>query len=319
MAFVKIHGTILDSSVWSESHATRIVWITMLAMADENGVVGASVGGLGRRAVVNRGECEDALEILLSSDPDSRDGTDGQRIEKVPGGWLILNHGNYRDRRTKAQIQTAERVRRHRAKDKAERDAVTGNEVTEDLPTSPPDTEGEAEGEPDPDPETRPPATSTPIVGGGEGPGYPGGVAQVVSRTVVEERSMSGVLHAIDEVRRQVEAETREKIGGLTQRPDKLDGLAAAVDEYGLPRVLEVVYFRCEQVATGEVVPQLWRRLFSGDGFHAAEEQLRKSDKAVQNARELLAERKSEPVADDTERQHIGDLAEVVTFPRPRD
>ena len=39
MAFVKLHGSILDSSVWGESKATRLVWITMLAMADGEGTV----------------------------------------------------------------------------------------------------------------------------------------------------------------------------------------------------------------------------------------------------------------------------------------
>ena len=114
MAFVKIHGELLDSSVWSLPHATRIVWVTMLAMADQNGIVAASVDGLARRAVVTLKECETALKVFLGPDKHSRDGTTGERIEKVPGGWLVLNHAEYRDRRTTMQIATAERVRRHR-------------------------------------------------------------------------------------------------------------------------------------------------------------------------------------------------------------
>jgi len=121
VSFVKIHGEILDSSIWGESHATRIVWITMLAMADADGIVEASTGGLARRAVVSREECEAALAVLLAPDPDSRDGTTGERLEKVPGGWLILNHAEYRDRRTHAQIQTAARVARHREKKRKKR------------------------------------------------------------------------------------------------------------------------------------------------------------------------------------------------------
>jgi hypothetical protein len=116
MSFVKLHGSILDSSVWSQPHAVRIVWIAMLAMADENGVVSASVDGLARRAVVTIAECEQALAVFLGPDQHSRDGTTGERIERVPGGWLILNHKDYRDRQTRQQALTAARVARHREK-----------------------------------------------------------------------------------------------------------------------------------------------------------------------------------------------------------
>lgn len=114
-AFTKLHATILDSSIWQEPAHVRLVWITMLAMADADGVVQASVGGLSHRARVTREECVDALERFRSPDHDSRDGTTGERIEDVIGGWLLLNHANYRDRQTHQQTVTAERVRKHRA------------------------------------------------------------------------------------------------------------------------------------------------------------------------------------------------------------
>lgn len=145
MAFVKLHGTILDSSVWAEPHPIRIVWITMLAMADEDGIVQASVGGLARRAVVSIEECRTALDRFLGPDPDSRDGTTGERITKVPGGWLVLNHAQYREKRTEAQIATAERVARHRAK-KRMVDAVTRNDVSHGNGFPPSEAEAEAEG-----------------------------------------------------------------------------------------------------------------------------------------------------------------------------
>ena len=63
--------------------------------------------------------------MFLSPDPDSRDGTSGERVEVVPGGWLVLNHANYRDKQTRQQAQTAIRVARHRAKI-----GVTRNDVT---------------------------------------------------------------------------------------------------------------------------------------------------------------------------------------------
>lgn len=135
MSFTKLHATILDSSVWLEPAHVRIVWITMLAMADQHGVVHASVGGLAHRARVSKEECEEALAVFLGPDPDSRDETSGERIEKVAGGWLVLNHANYRDRQTKQQALTAERVARHRAKHAAP--SVTERYVTDGNATSP--------------------------------------------------------------------------------------------------------------------------------------------------------------------------------------
>lgn len=113
--FVKLYGTILDSSIWGEPHATVRLWITMLAMADQNGAVNASVGGLARRANLTREECDAALTTLLSPDPDSKSPEhEGRRIEAIEGGWLVLNHRAYRDLRTDKQIEVAERQRRFR-------------------------------------------------------------------------------------------------------------------------------------------------------------------------------------------------------------
>jgi hypothetical protein len=132
VGYTKLHSLILDSSVWQEDAGTRLVWITLLAMADQDGVVNASVGGLAHRARVSREECERALEVLAGPDPDSRDGTTGERIEKVVGGWLLLNHANYRERQTSQQAAVAERVRRHREakKESGALQSVTDDNVT---------------------------------------------------------------------------------------------------------------------------------------------------------------------------------------------
>ncbi len=82
----------------------------------------------------------------------------------------------------------------------------------------------------------------------------------------------SGVLFEIDQVRRTVEAETGARIGGLTRRVDKLDGLGPALEESGLEELLAVVRHRCERVAAGDLDQRLWRRLFTGDGYNAARE-----------------------------------------------
>lgn len=131
MPFVKIHQTILDSSIWLEPHPTRLLWITMLAMANEFGIVEASPSGLAARARITRDEMLVGVECLSSPDPDSKSQEyEGRRIEIVPGGWLVLNHMEYRDRRTTQQILTAERVRRH--KERKAKQAKSG-EIKEPL------------------------------------------------------------------------------------------------------------------------------------------------------------------------------------------
>jgi hypothetical protein len=115
--YTKLFQSILDSSIWQESHQTRIVWVTMLAMADQHGEVQASVPGLAKRAGVTVSEAEDAIAVFSRPDRYSRTPDhEGRRIAKIDGGWEILNHAKYRfeaslqDRRDKA----LERQRRRR-------------------------------------------------------------------------------------------------------------------------------------------------------------------------------------------------------------
>jgi hypothetical protein len=119
--FVKIYGTILYSSIWSESNATRLVWITMLALADRDGLVRSSTRGLAYAARVTDEECREALRVLSSPDPDSRSAEhEGRRIEVLEGGWVLLNYSAYRDMRTEDQIAAAEKKRRQRSMAKRE-------------------------------------------------------------------------------------------------------------------------------------------------------------------------------------------------------
>jgi hypothetical protein len=116
--WTKLHSRIVVSSIWQEPDHVRLLWITMLAMADADGIVEASVGGLAKVANLSPELTREALETLMGPDSDSSDETTGERILAVPGGWFIINHASYRDRRTKQQEATAERVRRCRERKK---------------------------------------------------------------------------------------------------------------------------------------------------------------------------------------------------------
>ena len=101
MFFTKLVSSILTSSIWTEDDHTRLVWITMLALADREGYVGASIPGLASVARVPIESAAAAIKKFLSPDPYSRSTAfGGRRIEEAIGGWLILNYAEYRRRST---------------------------------------------------------------------------------------------------------------------------------------------------------------------------------------------------------------------------
>lgn len=95
--YAKIFSSILASSIWAEDDRTRLVWITMLVMSDENGTVRSSVPGLAHMARVPIADCEVAIRKFLSPDPHTLTAAhEGRRIEALEGGWRLLNHEKYK-------------------------------------------------------------------------------------------------------------------------------------------------------------------------------------------------------------------------------
>jgi hypothetical protein len=119
--YTKLFSSIVTSTIWSESNETRLVWITMLALSDKNGIVPASVPGLANLARTSVEKCEEALAVLSSPDKYSRTVEfEGRRIEKVDGGWRLLNHGKYRrmlsEQERREYLATKQREYRSRSK-----------------------------------------------------------------------------------------------------------------------------------------------------------------------------------------------------------
>jgi hypothetical protein len=137
MAFVKLDCGILDSSLWSEDLSVRVVFLTMLAMSDANGLVAATAPGIAARARLSLDDTRAALDVLSSPDQDSRSLADeGRRIRRVDGGFFLVNYEQYRAR----DYTAAARKQRQRQRD-VTRDIVT---VTRDIVTV---TQAEAEAE----------------------------------------------------------------------------------------------------------------------------------------------------------------------------
>lgn len=138
--YAKVFSDIVHSTVWREDVYTKVVWITMLVMADRHGLVMSSIPGLADAAKVSLEQCLSALEVLSSPDKYSRTKEfEGRRIDEVDGGWLLLNYEKFRSRKDdeEQRIRTADRVRRHRLKllGRTETDNVTENvTVTQSNP-----------------------------------------------------------------------------------------------------------------------------------------------------------------------------------------
>lgn len=159
--FTKLFSSITESTVWCEPSSTRIVWITMLAMADHAGRVWGSVPGLANRARVSIPEAQAALETFFSPDQYSRTPDhDGRRIEAIDGGWRLLNHAKYRGIRDEESIKESKRKyaerRRAEEKEKVEKSRTASNSVDRDRANAEADTEADADTEAKKDQKLRP-------------------------------------------------------------------------------------------------------------------------------------------------------------------
>lgn len=119
--FTKLFSGIVFSTVWQEPLQVRVVWVTMLALANAKGEVMASVPGLAKASGITLEECEAALARLKEPDPYSRTKDhEGRRIGDIDGGWLVLNYLKYRNLRhaDERRMANQEYVRQHRARKK---------------------------------------------------------------------------------------------------------------------------------------------------------------------------------------------------------
>jgi hypothetical protein len=116
----KLFSSILDSSIWLEEPTTKVVWVTLIAAMNEDGFAHFSaIQNLANRAVLSVEVTQAAVKILESPDPNSADKEfDGCRIERVPGGWMVLNAKKYHDLTTRAiaKEKVRKRVEKFRIK-----------------------------------------------------------------------------------------------------------------------------------------------------------------------------------------------------------
>lgn len=144
----KLFTKIVDSSIWLEPTPTRLVWVMMIAVMDEDGFCQfASAANVAHRARLSLDETAEALRVLESPDPNSADPDfGGRRIEKVPGGWMVLNAPKYRDIVTREIARERNRQRVAKCRE-AKRDVMKRNGDVMDGNGSVTPSEAEAEAE----------------------------------------------------------------------------------------------------------------------------------------------------------------------------
>jgi hypothetical protein len=125
LAFTKLFNKIVTSSIWSEDDKTRIMWITMLALADRNGYVAAALPGLADVARMSLDDAKAAIEKLEAPDPYSRTTLyEGKRIIRVAGGWEIVTYDLHRkllsaEERKQYKAEWAAKRRRQESRQKS--------------------------------------------------------------------------------------------------------------------------------------------------------------------------------------------------------
>lgn len=138
--FAKLDSGIIDSTLWTEPHDVLRVWIALLAKCDSFGLVRAAVPAMAHLCFVTVERFEAIIESLCGPDEHSRtEENEGRRLQKVDGGWCIINYILYREMMQRKAMSHADRQKRYRERVK-ERDALVTSQVTGD-------TEAEAEAE----------------------------------------------------------------------------------------------------------------------------------------------------------------------------
>jgi uncharacterized phage protein (TIGR02220 family) len=97
--FLKLDCSIVFKSIWAEDSDTCKVWITMLAMADSDGLLTAAITGISSVAKVSLENTQKAIDKFLAPDKLSTNpANEGRKIERISEGYKILNYELYRQK-----------------------------------------------------------------------------------------------------------------------------------------------------------------------------------------------------------------------------
>jgi hypothetical protein len=95
--YAKLDQNIVYSSMWEEDGDTVKVWITILALKNyRTGIVDKNITGIARLCNLSIEKVQAAITKFESPDPNSTTKAhEGRRLQKIDGGWKVLNHDRY--------------------------------------------------------------------------------------------------------------------------------------------------------------------------------------------------------------------------------
>lgn len=136
--YAKLFSSIITSSLWTEDNSTKVLFITMLALADREGYVYGSANGIARVACLTPEETKTGIAVLSSPDPNSSDSTrnpenNGRRIEPIDGGWKIINYPYYRDLHDADERRHQDKMRKRKS-----RSVTRGHDPSRSVTKCPP-------------------------------------------------------------------------------------------------------------------------------------------------------------------------------------
>lgn len=118
MGFTKLDEGILQSSVMAADPVTFKVWIALLAACESDGVARVAPTFLAAVCHLSLDQVRRTLSELSGPDPDSRTpDCQGRRIERVDGGWRLINYRKYRSLGLKEAESESRSDRRRRQPD----------------------------------------------------------------------------------------------------------------------------------------------------------------------------------------------------------
>jgi hypothetical protein len=131
--FAKLHNSLLTSTIWREDPPTKVCWVTLLALADRDGVVEATIPGLAAIANISIEETESAIQKFLSPDKYSRTSdNEGRRIEVIDGGWRLINYEKYREKMSPEDMRERDRLRKQRYRDRQKQECPASDGTERD-------------------------------------------------------------------------------------------------------------------------------------------------------------------------------------------
>jgi hypothetical protein len=117
MGFTKLDEDFFDSSLVAEGPVATAVFVLLLAKARADGIARVAATVVGGRLGLTAEQTTAAFDVLAAPDPHSRSlEHEGRRIERVDGGWLILNYKKRREMGLREAVREYDRERKRASK-----------------------------------------------------------------------------------------------------------------------------------------------------------------------------------------------------------